>query len=138
MKRNSIVACFAALVLMGVAAPALAGGPWDMDNSGQHDPGLGALVLANGIASTDLLFAVCGWSTGEWGPLRERAVEVAPQLFQKAGLPPEELAAAMRRDRDNWLRDPLLPRTCAAPHAREKRLRWARDLVDWATSPVAP
>ncbi|HXQ16153.1 MAG TPA: hypothetical protein VN814_16160 [Caulobacteraceae bacterium] len=138
MKCTPIVAGLTALALISGGANALAGGVWDEVNTGQHEPVQGALTLANGIASTDVLFSVCSWSIAEWAPLRDKATEVAPRLFQQAGLSPQTFDATMERDRQNWLHDPQLSRTCAVSRAEEKRLRWVRSLVGWATSPDAP
>ena len=138
MKCTAIAAGLTALALISGGANALAAGVWDKVNTGQQEPVQGALVLANGIASTDLLFSVCGWPTTDWAPLRAKAEEVAPRLFKQASLSPATLDATVERDRQNWLHDPLLSRTCTAHQAKQKRLRWARNLVDWANSPEAP
>lgn len=130
-----------AVVLAFWAAPTLAAFAQDDDidvtDTGQHDPKLGALVFVSGIGRTDARFEFCGWPKTAWTPLREQAMALAPRIYAKAGLPPQQVASQIEDTRARTLasaakvpKDPQCVARRGAP-LDQRALDWMQAAIGW-------
>lgn len=116
-------------------------GDFDLTNTGQHDPQLGAAFLAGGIGSLDAQFDFCGWPKGEWAPVRARALNLALKVYLKAGLKPQDVQVEINRMRDLQLKlsaqHPKRPQCLAmegGPSLDRRAIRWMRGAMEWGAA----
>jgi hypothetical protein len=130
-----------AVVLAFCAAPTLAAvaqdDEIDVTDTGQHDAKLGAVVFVSGIGRTEARFEFCGWPAAEWTPVREQAMALAPRIYAKAGLPPQQVASQIEETRARTLASaakvPKAPQCVASRGAPldQRALDWMQAAMGW-------